>query len=62
LGLLFNPEDGANMFLQNISLLSSDYTAVYPGRHDPSNSGKIDKEFKNKDKTPAKEDISLRDI
>jgi hypothetical protein len=28
--LLFDPEDGGNMFLQNVGLLSPDYTALYP--------------------------------
>jgi hypothetical protein len=32
LGLLFIPEDGSNMFLQNISWLSIDYMALYSRR------------------------------
>jgi hypothetical protein len=32
LGLFFNPEDGGNMFLQNVGLLSTNYTALYPRR------------------------------
>jgi hypothetical protein len=27
-GLIFDPEDGGNMFLRNIGLLSPDYTAL----------------------------------
>jgi hypothetical protein len=30
LGLFVDPEDGSNMFLQNICWLSVDYTALYP--------------------------------
>jgi hypothetical protein len=30
LGLFFDPEDGGNMFLQNIGQLSTDYKALYP--------------------------------
>jgi hypothetical protein len=34
LGLLFNHEDGGDMFLRNIGWLSTDYAALYPrGRH-----------------------------
>jgi hypothetical protein len=29
LGLLFNPEDGGDMFLRNFGWLSTDYTALY---------------------------------
>jgi hypothetical protein len=29
LGLFFNPEDGGNIFLQNVGGLSTDYTALY---------------------------------
>jgi hypothetical protein len=32
LGLLFNPEDGGSMFLQNIDKLLLDYTASHPRR------------------------------
>jgi hypothetical protein len=32
LGLLFNSEDGSNMFLQNVLQLSTDCTTVYPRR------------------------------
>jgi hypothetical protein len=32
LGLFFNHEDGGDIFLQNISWLSIDYTALYPRR------------------------------
>jgi hypothetical protein len=28
--ILFDPEDGCDMFLRNVGLLSMDYTAVYP--------------------------------
>jgi hypothetical protein len=30
LGLFFDPEDGGNMFFQNVGRLSPDYTALYP--------------------------------
>jgi hypothetical protein len=33
LGLLYDPEDGSYMFLQNIGSLSADYMALYPGRY-----------------------------
>jgi hypothetical protein len=33
LGLFFEPEDVADMFLQNIGWFSTDYTALYPRRH-----------------------------
>jgi hypothetical protein len=26
----FDPEDGGNMFLKNVGLLSTDYTTLYP--------------------------------
>jgi hypothetical protein len=29
-GLLFNPDDGENMFPRNVGLLSTDYTNFYP--------------------------------
>jgi hypothetical protein len=32
LGLFLNPEDGGDMFLRNVSRLSTDYTALYPRR------------------------------
>jgi hypothetical protein len=32
LGSLFYPEDGGDIFLRNVSLLSTDYAAIYPGR------------------------------
>jgi hypothetical protein len=28
---LFYPEDGGDMFLRNVGLISKDYTALYPG-------------------------------
>jgi hypothetical protein len=31
-GLLFSPEDGGDMFLQNVGLLFPDYRALYPTR------------------------------
>jgi hypothetical protein len=36
LGLLFSPEDGWDMFLQNIGWLSLYYIALYPRRHNSS--------------------------
>jgi hypothetical protein len=32
LGLFFDPEDGGNIFIQNASCLSTNYTALYPRR------------------------------
>jgi hypothetical protein len=32
LGLFFKPEDGGDMFLQNVGWHSMDYTALYPRR------------------------------
>jgi hypothetical protein len=32
LDLFFDPEDGCDMFFRNASLLSTDYTAIYPRR------------------------------
>jgi hypothetical protein len=37
LGLFFDPEDGGNMFLQNVDWLLTDYTALYPRRQNSSN-------------------------
>jgi hypothetical protein len=37
LGILFDPEGGSRMFLQNFGLLSPDYTALYPRRQNSSN-------------------------
>jgi hypothetical protein len=36
LGLLLNPEDGGDIFLQNVGCLSTDYTALYPKRQNSS--------------------------
>jgi hypothetical protein len=36
LSLFFNPEDGDDTFLQNVSWLSMDYTVLYPGRQSSS--------------------------
>jgi hypothetical protein len=33
LGSLFNPQDGGDMFLRNVSRLSTNYTTLYPRRH-----------------------------
>jgi hypothetical protein len=33
---LFDPEDGADIFLRNVGLLSTDYTALYPRRQNSS--------------------------
>jgi hypothetical protein len=30
LGVLFDPEDGGDIFLRNVGRLSTDYTALYP--------------------------------
>jgi hypothetical protein len=35
-GLLFDPEDGCNMFLRKICWLSTDYKALYPRRQNSS--------------------------
>jgi hypothetical protein len=32
LGLFFDPEDGGDMFLRNVTYLPTDYTALYPRR------------------------------
>jgi hypothetical protein len=32
LGLIFNPEDGRDMFLRTVGCLSTDYTTLYPRR------------------------------
>jgi hypothetical protein len=32
--LFFDPEDGGDMFLRNVGGLSTDYTALYPGRYE----------------------------
>jgi hypothetical protein len=37
LGLLFSPEDGGEMFLQNFEWLSADCTALCPGRQNSLN-------------------------
>jgi hypothetical protein len=29
---LFDPEEGSDIFIRNVSLLSTDYTALYPRR------------------------------
>jgi hypothetical protein len=34
--LFFDREDGGNMFLGNVSLFSTDYTALYPRRQNSS--------------------------
>jgi hypothetical protein len=39
LGLFFDPENGRDMFLWNISWLSMDDTALYPRSHNSSNIG-----------------------
>jgi hypothetical protein len=40
LGLFFDAEDGGDMFLRNVSLLSTYYTVLYPRRR---NSSRIEK-------------------
>jgi hypothetical protein len=35
-GLLFVPEDGGDMFLQNVGLLSPDYRALCPRKYNSS--------------------------
>jgi hypothetical protein len=30
LGFIFSPEDGSDLFLRNLSLLSQDYMVLYP--------------------------------
>jgi hypothetical protein len=41
LGLNFKPEDGGDILLQNISLLSADYTVLHTRKHNSSNSNPI---------------------
>jgi hypothetical protein len=36
LGLFFDPEDGDNIFLQNVGRLSTNYTVLYPRRQNSS--------------------------
>jgi hypothetical protein len=36
LGLLFDPDDGGNMFLLNVGEPLPDYTTLYPRSHHPS--------------------------
>jgi hypothetical protein len=36
LGLFSDPEDGGDMFLQNVSGLSMDYVVLYPRRYNSS--------------------------
>jgi hypothetical protein len=36
LGLFFDPEDGNDIFLQNVDSLSTDYTTFYPRRQHSS--------------------------
>jgi hypothetical protein len=36
LGLFFHTQDGGDIFLRNIDWLSTDYTALYPKRHNSS--------------------------
>jgi hypothetical protein len=40
LGLLFHPEDGSGMSLQNVSSLSLDYIVLYPRRQNSSYIGR----------------------
>jgi hypothetical protein len=35
LGLFFDPEDGGNMFLQNVGWLSMDYTGIASQKAEP---------------------------
>jgi hypothetical protein len=34
--VLFNPEDGSDMFVRNVGRLSADYTALHPRSQYPS--------------------------
>jgi hypothetical protein len=43
LGFFFDSEDGGNIFLRNVSSLSTDYTALYSGKQ---NSSTVCLEFK----------------
>jgi hypothetical protein len=36
LGLFLDPEDGGYMFLRNVDLLSTDYTALYHRKYNSS--------------------------
>jgi hypothetical protein len=36
LDLFFDPEEGGDMFLRNVSRFSKDYTMLYPRRHNPT--------------------------
>jgi hypothetical protein len=36
LGILFNPDDGDEIFYRNFCQLSTDYTALYPGTQNSS--------------------------
>jgi hypothetical protein len=36
LGLFFRPEDGGDIFLRNVGLILTDYTALYPRRYNCS--------------------------
>jgi hypothetical protein len=37
LGLVFDPEDGSDIFLRNIGSLSTAYMALYPRKYNYSN-------------------------
>jgi hypothetical protein len=40
-GLLFDPEDGGELFLRNVVWFSMDYTALYPIIQNPSSEIKV---------------------
>jgi hypothetical protein len=47
LGLFFDPEDTGDILFLNVNWLSTDYTALYPGRQNSSIIVYSEKEKKN---------------